>query len=88
MVKVSAMDATVDRPKTLNCGYCGVSTALSWSPTGGGSWSGVGCCPSCGFFVHSYVFEAGLPLSDFPLLLALLEGSRHPSGAAAGGRRS
>lgn len=86
MARASVMAASVDRPSTLTCGHCGASTALSWVPTGGGVWEGLGRCPRCGFFVCSYVFEQGASFSEVSHLLNLLDAesgsSRGCSGAA------
>jgi hypothetical protein len=58
------------KPASLPCGHCGASTALSWRSDGDGGAMGQGRCPSCGYLVHSFVFDDGLPLDIF--LSALL----------------
>ena len=57
-------------PDSLPCGHCGASTALSWRSDGDGGAMGQGKCSSCGYFVHSFAFNDGLPLDIF--LSALL----------------
>ena len=53
------------KPVHLPCGHCGASTALSWRSEGDGGAMGQGRCPSCGYLVHSFAFDDGLPLDIF-----------------------
>ena len=52
-------------PDSLPCGHCGASTALSWRSDGDGGAMGQGKCSSCGYLVHSFAFNDGLPLDIF-----------------------
>ena len=67
-------------PDSLPCGHCGASTALSWRSDGDGGAMGQGKCSSCGYLVHSFAFNDGLPLDIF--LSALLSSFQMPPASS------
>lgn len=60
----------VSRPSCVPCGRCRASTALEWSPIGGGDWSGMGSCPACGAGVLSIFSEGGIHPDDLAALFS------------------